>query len=621
MVNRVLDILIAITGVGMVVYHLIYSQYLLQGPKEHWITHLGFALLLTFLISLRKGGKFWPMKLALILATISLSVYLWVQYPRLEMFGMLQANHLDLLVGAILILLCLEGARQSFGLVVPMVALLAIGYMFFGSYLPDGLFHAMALKPDIVLEILTVGFADTGIFGPMLSVSATYIFLFMVFAALVQTSGANEFFNQVGNLVGRKVRSSAAMAAVVTSGLVGSISGQSGPNVMITGSFTIPAMKKLGYKPEQAGGIEAAASTGGPIIPPVMGVAAFLMVGITGIPYSKIIGVAVLPAILYVFSAGLYVEFQAAKLNITPQIIDVNYQELILRAPLFLCPLAAIIILFVMGYTPLYVSFWACIIILALSLLRKQTRPSLKSLIDGLVHGASIGASVATICAVLGLVLAAITNTGLGVRLPAAIGALAGENLLLALILTGMSSLILGIGMPASAAYILVAVVLAPVLVKMGVNLLAAHLFAFYLANFSYLTPPVALSAVFAAKLAGGNFLKTAFESVKVGIGGFVLPFMIVWVEALTWDFSAPFFAVVGLMTCFITFIGIQACLVGYFLNKIGMKERLILGISPICLMIYLATRNILWFVAGVGILVILFLWERRQKKVFIMTR
>ena len=615
-----LDIFIAITGVAMVLYHLIYSQYLLQGPKEHWITHLGFALLLTFLLSLRRSNKFWPIRLVMVLTAICLSIYLWVCYPRLEIYGMLQANNLDLLVGVILIFLCLEATRQSFGLVIPIVAILAIVYMFFGSYLPKGLFHAMSLRPDIILEILTVGFADTGIFGPILGVSATYIFLFMVFAALVQTSGANEFFNQVGNLVGRKVRSSAAMAAVVTSGLVGSISGQSGPNVMITGSFTIPAMKKLGYSPEQAGAIEAAASTGGPIIPPVMGVAAFLMCGITGIPYSKIIGVAVLPALLYFFSAGVYVEFQAAKMNIRPQTINVNYRELILRAPLFLCPLAAIIILFVMGYTPMYVSFWACIIILILSLLRKQTRPSLKDLINGLVNGASIGASIATICAVLGLVVAAITNTGLGVKLPAAIGGLAGENLILALILTGISSLILGIGMPASAAYILVAVMLAPVLVKMGINLLAAHLFAFYLANFSYLTPPVALSAVFAAKLAGGNFLKTAFESMKVGIGGFVIPFMIVWVGALTWDFSAHLFTVIGLITCFITFISLQACLVGYFLNIINPIERLILGISPVCLIIYLATTNIMWFVVGLGILIIMFIWKRHQKKALNMT-
>jgi len=613
--KRILDIATVITGLTMVVYHLVYSQYLLQGPKENRITHLGLALILVFLVSLRKGGKCWPVKLALLLGALGSYVYLWGCYPRLEIYGMLEANNLDLLVGMVLIILCLEATRQSFGLVVPAVAILAVVYMFFGSYLPEGLFHAMFLKPDVIVEILTVGFADTGIFGPILGVSATYIFLFMVFAALVQTSGATEFFNQLGNMVGRKLRSSAAMAAVVTSGLVGSISGQSGPNVMITGSYTIPAMKKIGYTPEQAGAIEAAASTGGPIIPPIMGIAAFLMCGMTGIPYAKIIGVAALPALLYMLAGALYVEFQAAKMDITPLDIKVNYRELILRSPLFICPLAVIIVLFIMGYTPLYVSFWACITIIIMSLIRKKTRPSLRDLIDGLVNGASIGASIAVICAVLGLLVAVISNTGLGVKLPASLGAIAGGNIIFLLILTGVASLILGIGMPASASYLLVAVVFAPTLVTKGIPILAAHLFVFYLANFSYLTPPVALSAVFAARLSGGNFLKTALESVKVGIGGFVLPFMIVWLGALTWDFSAPFFAATGLIACIVTFIGLQASMVGYFLTKLNLIERFILGVSPVCLVVHLATSSIMWFVAGAGILVIMFLWERRKKK------
>jgi TRAP transporter 4TM/12TM fusion protein len=613
--QRILDVVTVITGLTMVVYHLVYSQYLLQGPKEHRITHLGIGLFLVFLLSLRERGKYWPLKLALLLAALGSSVYLWVCYPRLEIYGMLEPNNVDIIVGVILVILCIEATRQSFGLVVPAVATLAIVYMFIGSYLPEGLFHAMSLKPDVIIEILTVGFANAGIFGPILGVSATYIFLFMVFASLVQTSGANEFFNQVGNLVGRKLRSSSAMAAIVTSGLVGSISGQSGPNVMITGSYTIPAMKKIGYTPEQAGAIEAAASTGGPIIPPIMGIAAFLMCGITGIPYSKIIGVAAIPALLYVFAGALYVEFQAAKMDITPHAIKVNYRELILRAPLFICPLLVIIVLFINNYTPMYVSFWACITIIAMSLIRKETRPSLKDLIDGLVKGASIGASIAVICAVLGLVVAVVSNTGLGVKLPAALGTIAGGNIFFLLILTGLASLILGIGMPASASYLLVAVVLAPVLVTRGIPLLAAHLFAFYLANFSYLTPPVALSAVFATRLAGGNFLKTAFESVKVGIGGFVLPFMIVWVGALTWDFSSPYLAIIGLTTCIITFIGLQASIVGYFAFNLNLIERLTLGLSPACFMVYLAASSIIWFVAGAGILVVMFLWTKRKKR------
>lgn len=608
-------ILTVIIALAMVVYHLVYSQHLLQGPKEHQITHLGVGLFLLFLLSVQKGGKYWPLKIAWLLTVTASCIYLWVCYPRLEIYGMLEPTNLDIAVGVILIILCMEATRQSFGLVVPLVATLAIAYMFFGSYLPSGLFHAMLLKPDVIIQILTVGFADGGIFGPILGVSATYIFLFMVFASLVQAVGANEFFNQVGNLVGRKVRSGPAMAAIVTSGLVGSISGQSGPNVMITGSYTIPAMKKAGYTPVQAGAIEAAASTGGPIIPPIMGIAAFLMSGITGIPYYKVIGAAAIPALFYVFAGAVYVQLQAAKMHISPPAMHVNYRELILRAPLFICPLLVIIVLFIKNYTPMYVSFWACITIIAISMVRRETRPSLESLIDGLVKGASIGASIAAICAVLGLVVAAMSSTGLGVKLPAALGAIAGGNTSLLLILTGLASLILGIGMPASASYLLVAIVLAPVLVARGIPLLSAHLFAFYLANFSYLTPPVALSAVFAAKLAGGNFLRTAVESAKVGIGGFILPFMIVWVGALTWNFSSTYSAIIGLTTCVIIFITLQASMIGFFIHNLNPIERLLLGASSALFMVYLATYSIIWFLAGGGILVIVIFWAKRKER------
>jgi len=245
--KRILTVVTMIVGLGAVVYHLLYSQYILQGVREHRITHLGLALLIVFLINLRDNKKHWPIKLSLISLTVFSFVYLWICYPRLELYGMLQANNLDLAVGIIVILLTIEATRVSFGLILPLVTVIALAYMYFGSHLPEGLFHAMSLKWDRIIEILTVGFMDTGTFGPILGVSATFIFLFMVFASLVQTSGATEFFNQVGNLIGRRVRASSAMAATITSGLLGSISGQAGPNVMITGSYTIPAMKKLGY--------------------------------------------------------------------------------------------------------------------------------------------------------------------------------------------------------------------------------------------------------------------------------------------------------------------------------------------------------------------------------------
>jgi TRAP transporter 4TM/12TM fusion protein len=603
--KRVLDAVIIACGVGMVIYHLAYTQYVIQGTVEHWITHLGMALLLVFLSSLRNSGRYWPLNLALVLATVGTFIYLMVCYPRLEVYGMYSANTLDLLIGIVLILLSLESTRQTFGMILPIVGFLTIAYMFLGSCLPAGLFHAMPQKWDVIIETLTVGFADTGIFSNILAISATIIFPFMVFAALVQTLGAGEFFNQFGNLIGRKSRSGPAMAAVISSGLMGSVSGQSGPNVMITGSYTIPAMKKHGYSP--------ALSTAGPLIPPVMSAVAFLISGLTGIPYVKIVSVAVLPALLYVFSCALYVELYARKMNIRSTLMEVDFRELFLRAPLFLCPMGVIVVLFIMDFSPMFIGFWACITVLFLSLLRKKTRPSLKTLADALVKGASIASAIAVSCATLGLLVCAITNSGLGIKLPGAIGNIAGDNLLFVTLLTGVSSLILGIGMPPSASYIIVAVVLAPVLIKLGVPLLSAHLFTFYLAIFSYLTPPVALSALFASRLAGSAFFKTAIQSVRVGIGGFIVPFMVVWVGAFTGDFSEPLFAITGIAACFLTFVALQASSVGHFMARLNLTERALLMLGAVAFLAHLNTRSTIYLVVGIGILGFMFIRQKRR--------
>ncbi|MBA7517271.1 hypothetical protein ES705_09324 [subsurface metagenome] len=610
--QRILDTLVGVVGVAMVIYHLAYSQLFLQGVMEHLIFHLGLALLLVFLMELRNRCR--PLELMLVLLSLGCYIYLRLSYERLELYGMYQATNLDLAVGIILILLCFEATRRKFGPVLPALALLCIAYAFIGSHLP-GILKTLPMSWDVIIERLSVGFAQAGIFGPILRVSAVFIFLFMVFAALVGTCGATEFFNQLGKFVGRWFRAGPALAAVITSGLVGSVTGQAGANVTITGSYTIPAMKEVGYKPYQAGAIEAAASAGGPIIPPVMGVAAFLMSGMTGISYATIIGVAALPALFYIFSCALYVQFQAGKMNIVTRVEEVNYRELILRAPLFLGSLLVIVILFVMGRTALNVSFWACVTIVILGFLRKQTRPSLKNLVDGIVRGASLGSGIAVTCATLGIIVATITGTGLGIKLPAAIGNLCGENLLPLLIMTAVAAIILGIGLPASASYILVAIVLAPVLINLGVGLLPAHFFAFFFANFSYLTPPVAIAALFAAQLAGASYMRTALESAKVGIAGFILPFMILWCPVMMGDYSNPMVSIVDLLTCILVLIGLQAGIVGYFLTKLNPMERLLVVAGSFSLMIYVYTNGILWLAIGTGLLVVMFFWQLARKR------
>ena len=598
----------------MVIYHLVYSQTYLQGVSGHQIFHLGFALILVFLMSIQNSFKHYPLKLAAVLLSAGCFIYLRISYERLELYGMYQATNLDLAAGIVLILLCLEATRQRFGLVLPALALLCIAYTFFGHYLPGPL-KTLPMNWDVIVERLSIGFSETGIFGPILRVSAIFMFLFMLFAALVEVCGATEFFNQLGKLIARRFKAGPALAAVLTSGLMGSVTGQAGANVTITGSYTIPAMKQVGYKPYQAGAIEAAASTGGPIIPPVMGVAAFLITAITGISYTKIIAVAAVPALFYILSCALYVQFQAAKMNIVPRVEEVNYRELIFRSPLFLGSLLIIITLFVIGKTALYVSFWACITIIFLSFLRKLTRPSLRELMNGFVRGASLGSSIAVTCATLGIIVATITGTGLGIKLPVAVGNLCGQNLLPLLLMTAVVAIILGIGLPASASYLVVAIVLAPLLIKLGVELLPAHLFAFYFANFSYLTPPVAIAALFGAQLAGASYMRTSIESAKVGVAGFVLPFMIIWSPAFLGDYSNPLTSVVELLACILVFIGLQAGFVGYLLTKLNAGERVLMLAGPVLLMTYLYTRDISWIIVGSGLLAVGFVCQIIKKR------
>ncbi len=604
-----------VIAVAFVLYQLIYTQYILQDTVDHRITHLGFAFLIVFLTTAVTGAsKYRYVKIALALLSLGTIAYVRIFSEHLQTYGMSGLSGVETAVGILIIILSLEATRQRFGFILPGVVLVFMVYALVGSYIP-GPFRAAPISLSEWLPTLTLGFVDAGVFGMILGVSATLVFAFMIFAALVETTGAIYFFEQLGRLTGRFSRAGPAMAAVVTSGLVGSVSGQAGANVVITGSFTIPSMKAAGYSPEQAGAIEAAASTGGPLIPPIMGIAAFLMAGLTGIPYGRIIGVAILPAVLYMLSCAMYVQLQASKMKLVPKREAINYREMLLRSLLFFVPLFTIIGLFIMGYTPMKVGFWAVIGIFALSLLRKQTRPSMEGVKESFVRGARLGSDVAVVTATLGLIAVIITKSGLGLRIPVIIADFAGDSSLVLLILVAVVSSILGIGLPAAVAYVLVAITMAPPLVSMGIPLLAAHFFVFFFAEFSFITPPVAISVIYASRLAGSNFMKTAFEAVKVGIAGFVIPFAIVWVPAFVWDFSDVLFSITGIMAITLTFVSLQASIVGYGLTNLNVAERLVLAAVAFILLVHLYTAAIMWFAIGIGLLVIMVLQQLARRK------
>jgi TRAP transporter 4TM/12TM fusion protein len=608
---RILDVTIVILSLVMVVYHFVYVRVLVQDAVLHANTHLGFGLVITFLIMIRKNHRFWRLKL--LLALLSVVCFLYVQFFYIDLAYRISFNTLpDLIIGIILIIVCLIACTESAGLVLPVIAGIFILYAFFGYVLPGPL-QAMQMDWKLIVSRLALSFGISGIYGYLLTISATLIFMFMVFAMLVTATGAVSFFTMIGDWVSQRFRSGPAMAAVCTSALVGSVSGLPGPNVMITGSFTIPAMKKAGYTPEHAGGIETAASTCGPIVPPVMGIVAFVMVGFTGIPYKDIVAIAILPALLYVFSAALYVTFQAGKLGIQRTApIKVDRRELLFRCPIFFGPLIVLTILLLLEFSPMLAAFWGTILLVAISLIRPSTRPSLSTFIEGLCRGAEIGSRVAAMCAVLGLVIITITMTGLGVKLPSAVANLVGDNLVLLLVLTGAICIVLGCGIPTSAAYLLVAITCAPMLLKQGVPLLQAHFFVLYAAVFANITPPIAIPAIFASQIAGGQYMKTAFQAAFAGIAGFLLPFMIIFVPSLTFSFSEPFFAITSLIACPLIFIGLQPAIVGYFMKRLGIGERALIILSPAALMVYIYTAHFVWFSIGVLILAAFTAWQTR---------
>jgi len=596
---------------------MLYSQFPLQEPLGHQNTHLAFALLVifvqAFLSALKQRKKIAFIWFALALLAIGSTLYIQLSWKQLDFYAGSRHDALQLSVGTILITLIIVATWREVGPVLPTLAILFILYAYVGHYIP-GRLGTSPLSFDALVSKLCINME--GVYGILLSVSAVKVYLFMIFAVWMSLMGATDFFSEVGKVVGRYFRAGAAVTAVVTSGMVGSVTGQAAANVSITGSFTIPAMKRSGYTPEQAGAIEAAASSGGPIIPPIMGIAAFIMSAMTGIRYVKIIGVAVIPAALYVLTCFLYVILQGAKMQIAGPSEKINSRELALRAPLFLVPLATIIFLFIKGRTELFVSFWACVTVMILGLIRKETRPSLRGFLIGCVQAAKLGSQVAIVCATLGIVLKVISMSGLGLLLPHIVGDLCGENLDLLLVLTAIVAIALGTGLPAATSYILVAVVIAPIMMRLGVNVLASHFYAFYFCNFSYITPPVALAAVFASRLAEANYIKTAFEATKVGMAGFILPFAFVWNPALLLDFKEdPVLIAIKLAATVLALFSLQVGVVGYLTARLTTAQRILSVFSGVLFLMTIRNGSLTLLLTGLIVMGYLIFWTVARVK------
>ncbi|MBI4284901.1 MAG: TRAP transporter fused permease subunit [Chloroflexi bacterium] len=608
--QKVIATALTVVAMAMLIYQLVFTQVLLQSPEGHKITHYGFALVVLFLSLMLRSKRSRLVYVLLLLTSIAVTGYFMYFLHDIVRFRTASPLPADIAVGVVAVVLAFIGSYLIFGKTFPIVAAISLLYLYFGRYLPFP-FQVAPVSLDTLLWWLTMLGTDEGIYGDILGLSASYLFLFIFFGSLLHAMGGLRFIMSVAQWVGARLRSGPAAVSVIGSSLVGTVTGSTVANITITGAFTIPMMKKAGYKPEEAGAIEAAASNGGQIMPPIMGAAAFVMAGYAGIPYAQIALAAVMPAVLYYIGVFLYVELTARKLNIKVDKVPVSGRQLLLDAPIFLVPLGVLVFLLFKAYSLPFVGFWAMITTIAMGLvssIRKEARLNLRETIKHLTDGVRGAAEIAVMAALIGVVATAIKVSGLGVMLPLIIQDVSGGNLVIALVIGMVASIILGMGVPTVVAYILVAIGLVPALVQMGVPLLAAHFFPFFYAVYSNLTPPVAIGALVASRLAGARYWPTCGEALKMGFTGLFLPFAMIYAPALYLRPDvAPILAAVQIGAFLIILLMLQMGLSSYLFGfgVLGKYEGFSFILAAFLCIVFIFTQGYLYLLAGVALAIV----------------
>ena len=486
----------------------------------------------------------------------------------------------DLIAGVATIVVILELARRFNGWGLVAVCVMALVYAVSGPHLPGVLAHRGYGLTRLVEHLYL---STEGVWGIPLGVSADFVYLFVLFGAVLDVAGGGSLLISLADRVAGKTRGGPAKTAAAASAFMGSLSGSAVANVVTTGTFTIPLMKRSGFKPFFAGAIEAAASTGGQLMPPIMGAGAFIMATWTSIPYTKVALAAAIPAALYYVALLMAIHFRAGKTGLEPS-GGVGAEPVLSRIHL-LTPLVVIIAVLVLGRSPMRAAFWGVVSAWAVTWLRRDTRLGSESVERALKSGARGSVQVAVACAAAGIVVGVASLTGIGLRMSELIVTLSGGDLLGALGLTAIGSIVLGMGLPTTAAYVVLAALGAPALTQLGVPLLSAHLFIFYFGCISNVTPPVSLAAYAAAGIADAPAMKTAVTAMLLAGAGFIVPFMFVYVpelllEGTWWGIAIAF----GTATAGVT--ALAAAGVGFGRRSLTPLERVVLAAAALALML-----------------------------------
>ena len=541
--------------------------------------HLGFGLSLSFLlyptISTWRRDRVHPIDMFLAILGAAMPAYIVVNYRELILRAALPTPE-DVAVGTLGVLLVIEAARRVVGMPMVTVVICFLIYAFFGNYAPGILAHRGLTLSELISHLY---YTTEGVFGIPLGVSSTFIFLFILFGAYLESTGLGKFFIDVANAVAGWASGGPAKVAVLSSGLMGTVSGSSVANVVGTGSLTIPMMIKLGYHRNFAGAVEAAASTGGQLMPPVMGAAAFLMAEFVGVPYIEVVKAAVIPAALYFIGVWLGVHFEAKRGNLKgiPRSELPKFSEIIRERGHLSIPLIVIVYLLVSGYTPMRAALVAILLSIICSALRKSTRMPAIEIVRGLERGAKGVLGVLIACAAAGIIIGVVTKTGVGLKLASGLLDLSGGLLLPSMFLTMITAIILGMGVPTTANYVITSTIAAPALLQLGVPILAAHMFVFYFGIIADVTPPVALAAYAGAGISGGNALKTGVNASKLAIAAFIIPYMFVLSPELLLMGDLDIDLLLSIVTALIGMIALSSSLIGYLADNMKFFERLIL--------------------------------------------
>ncbi|MGI6431123.1 MAG: TRAP transporter permease [Synergistaceae bacterium] len=606
--------LVSLIAIAMSCFHFYTSGFGLLLAQKQGAVHLAFTLCLVFLLypatskqSKTSGIPFYDFILGAV--GVASAMYLVVFFNDLTTRAGLPTQT-DLIMGFLLIVTLLEATRRISNPVLPCLAVVALLYCYVGRSLPEMIAHRGFSIPRIVNHMYL---GTEGIFGTPLEVSSTFVFMFILFGAVLEKTGLGKFIIDLSMALAGWSTGGPAKVAVVSSGLMGTVSGSSVANVCTTGMFTIPLMKSVGYEPHFAGAVEAVASTGGQIMPPVMGAGAFIMAQFLGVPYIEVALAAVVPALLYYFAVMVQVHFEATRLGLK----GIPWSQLPPLWPLLkskgflLIPLIAIIYFLLAGYTPLKAAFNGILVSFVLSWLNKETRLTPQRIMEAFESGARGAIGVACACATVGMVVGMGTLTGLALRIANAIVTLAGGSKILTLFYTMLASIILGTGLPTTANFIVTSTMAAPALFKLGVPAKAAYMFVFYFGIAADLTPPVALAAYAGSGIAGSDPMKTGVTAFKLALAGFLVPYIYVYNPMLLFIDVVPMVMVQAIFTALLGVFLLAMATIGFYKAYLAWYMRIIALGGALGLLI----PGTLTDLAGLAVLVLIYFIQTAKAK------